>query len=507
MNLVQHLTTQLQDTLLPAAERLRLTCALARARQREGSYEAAVETLGQLWHGVGVRPTLDGLDQETKAEVLLTVGVLSGGFGACRGVPDAQEASKDLLSESRALFAALGRDVRAAEAEIELAYCYRRAGAFDEARMLLRAVLERLPAAAADLRCLALLRLAIVEQNAQRPQEALTILRTSAALFEAATDDLLLGSFHNELAANLTLLAIAEDNPEYNDQALVEYAAAGHYFETCGHRRYLARVENNLGYLHAYAGRFELADEHLTRARDLFVMLDDGVSVAQVDETRARALTGAGRYAEAAQVAAGAVAAFERGDRHARLTEALTTLGLALARAGQVVEARATFERAARVGEQAGNPEGAGLALLTLLEEAGGQLTLPEFARLFERADDLLAGVHDRDLIWRLRLVARCAVEAVQLRAPAPPGGPDLPAGDAWQGFSLKNAVRRYEAQLIEQALRASDGEVTRAARLLGLSHQTFLNKLNQHHRDLLDARKPLRPRRKRIIKRPQTKP
>ena len=374
-----------------------------------------------------------------------------------------------------------------------MAYCYRRAGALNEARDLLCDVLARLGEdAPLDLRCLATLRCAIVEQDDQRPRAALDLLRTAAPLFEAHTDELMRGYFHNELAASLTLLAAAEDQPDFQDQALVEYAAAAYYFERCGHERYLARVANNVGYLHTQLGDYDRAHEQLERARDLFLSLGDALSVAQVDETRARALISARRYEEAIAVATAAVAAFDRSDRSARLTEALTSYGIALARAGRRLDAREAFERAAHTGESAGDLAGAGLAYLTLLEEAGGTLGAADVVRSFKRADDLLDSTTDRDIAWRLRVVARCVVEYT---AHASPRG-----AHSWAGFNLKDEMRRYEAKLIELALKDSGGSLTNAARLLGITHQALDVKLKQQHPSLLSRRRAILPRRKSVI-------
>lgn len=68
-------------------------------------------------------------------------------------------------------------------------------------------------------------------------------------------------------------------------------------------------------------------------------------------------------------------------------------------------------------------------------------------------------------------------------------------------GFSLEGEVLRYEGSLIRQALEASDGSVTRAARLLGVTHQGLAFILNGRHSDLLSSRTPVKRRRRSIIR------
>jgi len=77
------------------------------------------------------------------------------------------------------------------------------------------------------------------------------------------------------------------------------------------------------------------------------------------------------------------------------------------------------------------------------------------------------------------------------------------PAGlhQAWKGCSLENEVLRYEGDLIKRALEASGGSVTRAARMLGITHQGLAFILNGRHKNLLTVRTPVRHRRKSIFR------
>ena len=67
--------------------------------------------------------------------------------------------------------------------------------------------------------------------------------------------------------------------------------------------------------------------------------------------------------------------------------------------------------------------------------------------------------------------------------------------------FSLYGAVQDLEAKLIGQALEASGGSVTHAARLLGLTHQTLTSMLEGRHKLLQEKRTPARKRLRSIIK------
>lgn len=249
-------------------------------------------------------------------------------------------------------------------------------------------------------------------------------------------------------------------------------------------------MENNLGFLFSTIGKFREAHEHLDRAQALMTSLKDTVHLAQVDETRARVLLAEGRVADAERLARAAVGVLERGGEQALLAEALTTQGTALARAGQDEQAGAVLLRAVEVAEAAGDVEGAGQAALTLIEELGERLALQDLGVSFERADALLANSRHPGNRNRLYACARLVLSVVGV----------LPEPDTWEGFSFREAVRRYEGRLIEGALRDSGGVVSRAAQLLGLTRQNLDAMLHRRHRRLLPLRTPAEPRRSSLM-------
>lgn len=387
-------------------------CLHARRFEDAGDFEAARDVLSGLWTGVGERPSLAGLDASSAAELLLRAGVLTGWLGSINQIEGAQELAKNLISESIAGFEKLNGPEKIAESYSDLAICYLREGALDEARITLCEALRH--AADGDTKALVLLRLAIVEKSATRPHEALRVLTEAIPLFEASNNHSLKGRFHGELAQTLRNIGTDETRADYIDRALVEYAAASFHLEQANHTRYRARNENNLAFLFFTVGRFTEAHEHLDRARRLFLNLKDKGSAAQVDETRARVLLAQGRNFEAEKTAKAAVQALERGGEQSLLSEALITHGRSLARLHRrPEEARLRLDRAAEVAQQAGDAEGAGQALLSLIEELGAYLTTDELRSNYLRADELLTHSQHPAILARLRACAR--------RACAPP--------------------------------------------------------------------------------------
>ncbi|MDQ5828099.1 MAG: hypothetical protein M3441_28625, partial [Chloroflexota bacterium] len=75
--------------------------------------------------------------------------------------------------------------------------------------------------------------------------------------------------------------------------------------------------------------------------------------------------------------------------------------------------------------------------------------------------------------------------------------GAHLPVGH----FSLAEAKHDIEARYIERALEEAEGSVSRAAKLLGMKHQSLIHLLKTRHKQFLDKRTPAAKRRRSIIR------
>jgi CheY-like chemotaxis protein len=504
MLISSQLLHEIADPTLTREKRAGLRCRLAKELEDAGSYDVAREAMGELWPEVGVRPVLDELSEATAAEVVLRVGVLTGWLGSTRQIEGAQEAAKNLISESITRFEALQNTEKVAEGQMELGHCYWREGAYNEARDWLNEALSQLPDTAGELRAVTLTRLATVERAAKRFSDAYHILTVAAPLVDANGSNTLKGKFHNQFATVLENFGRAEHRPEYIDRALIEYAAASFHFEQAGHRRYHACVENNLGFLFLTINRFAEAHEHLDHAQALFTSMKDQVHTAQVDDTRAKVLLAEGRTIEAERLVRSAVQTLERGGQQSLLAEALTTHGIILARMGNHRVARLTLQRAVEVAQNAGDTEAAGLAALTILYELADHLPGDDLSATYDRAAQMLSGSGNQEHKDRLLVASRRVLHLVDV----------LPTPPAWKGFNLNKAVLRYEARVIERALKEAGGVVTRAAELLGIGRESLASMLRGkgRHAALAHMRTPVERRAHSLMFRgdedcPETRP
>lgn len=492
-------------------------CQRVKELEEVAEYEAAREAMHPYWNRIGHPPNLEGLSELEGAHVLLRAGTLSGWIGSAQQIPGAQESAKDLISQATRIFDQLGLPELSAEGRVNLALCYWREGAFDEARVTLDEALHQLGDVESEQRLRALLNRAIIERVSNRYDDALRTHREAAPLFDASTNDRLKGKFHNEYAIVLKNFGLARNREDYVDQALIEYSAALFHVEKAGNKRFSAMIENNIAYLFVQVGKSEEAIQHLDQARALFSALKDKGMVAQVDDTRARAFIARGSFTKAEAIARGAVQVLKEGDELSKFAEALTTHGIALARLGNFSKARATLEQAIRVSHDAGDPESGGIAALAIVEELTGHLPVNELLTYFRIAESELGNSQHPQIQSRLGKTARRFIlsnfaspsqsedGSTGMRGELTVHSQPATEASGAPGFSievsLEEHVLRYEADLISRALAASGGSVTRAARMLGVTHQGLAFILNGRHKDLLSARSPVKRRRRSIIR------
>lgn len=493
-----------QSRNLSLEERAELSCRVAQQLEKAGEYEAACEALAEFWPERHAPPKLEGLDAATKAQVLLRVGSLAGWLGSAHQTEDSQETAKNLITRSVDIFEELGQVESIAEARGDLALCYWREGAYDEARIHLENALSRLGDEDSDLKAVLLIRAGMIEVTAQRLDAAFRFFNESAPLLEQSTDHALKGTFHNHFAVIFNNLGTAQHRNDYIDRALIEYAAASFHFEQAGHTRYQGCVDINLGFLFFTLGRYAEAHKHLGRAGNLFLEIGDQVHLAQVNDTRARTLLAEERLPEADRFARSAVQTLEKGGEQALLAEALTTYGTVQARLGRHPSARTLLERAIEVAETAGDPEGAGRARLSIIEELAEQTSAVGLASIFKSAAELLLRSQDPSAGKRLISCARKVISAFDSQDRGP-GGVAAVGQSGWEGFSLKKEVHSYEQAIIARALKDAQGSVTRAARLLGFRHhQSLISVINARHKELLKTRAAVRKRRRHIFSKPR---
>src|SRR5262245_33829176 len=102
-------------TEISVADNIIPLCELSKNLTVAGVFDSACATLQAFWAGLLIRTDTKGLVEDAKAEVLLRAGTLTGWLGSAKQVAGAQEAAKDLISESASIFQPIGNREKIAE--------------------------------------------------------------------------------------------------------------------------------------------------------------------------------------------------------------------------------------------------------------------------------------------------------------------------------------------------------------------------------------------------------
>jgi transcriptional regulator with GAF, ATPase, and Fis domain len=130
---------------------------------------------------------------------------------------------------------------------------------------------------------------------------------------------------------------------------------------------------------------------------------------------------------------------------------------------------------------------------LSLIEEIS-DLSPATLQAAYERAREWLSDSQSQDLLSRLNAAAGKFVQSVRS---------DLSADDATEilltkGFDLQQKLLDTEREMITKALAQTNGRITPAAGLLGLSYQGLAYIIDSRHKDLSKVRSPKRHRKRK---------
>jgi hypothetical protein len=148
-------------------------------------------------------------------------------------------------------------------------------------------------------------------------------------------------------------------------------------------------------------------------------------------------------------------------ENHTRLTllaDALITHGIALARLKKGEAAQATLERAIAVAQEAGAPDQAALAALTMIEELE-QLSRKTLLSLYEQASAGIIEIRNQKLPWRLIDAAKQIMTSFWGKM-----DPDRAVDILLAPPSLQEELIRFEEKLIKHVLAQTNGSSSDSA-------------------------------------------
>lgn len=286
--------------------------------ERCGLYEQALAELKDIWRDTNEPPDTAGCTSLETAETILRCGSLIGFHGHNKQILDAQEKSKNLLTEARRQFLNIGNVEKIAECENYLALAYWRTGELNEAATFIAEALSHPLDNSCDTRIYSHLIRSLIFLSFGRYAEITADLAKLENDFRRYGDAFLNGSF-------CTNLGIALKNLGRTDEALRNFEHARYYHQKSRHRIYLGTVENNLAQLYKIEKQFAKAHEWADCATKTFKLIKDRTREGCSLDTKAQIYLTEGKYTEALKAAEKSIEILKKSENSAYLSVSYLT--------------------------------------------------------------------------------------------------------------------------------------------------------------------------------------
>jgi tetratricopeptide (TPR) repeat protein len=286
--------------------------------EQKGQYEQAFASLSPFWNITSQFPITTGLTDEESAELFLRCGGIIGFLGNSKQITNAQEISKDLLTEARHQFLSLYDFEKIAECENYLALAYWRTGEFVEADDWLRESFSRNLTEDHPTRLYSYIIDGLLNLDKRKYDEIVVKSQKLESSFEKYADDLLKGCFNNQIG-------IAYKNLGMKYSALKHLKLARGFFQTVGHKVYCGVTENNLAQFFHSEGNFDEAHHSANNAKKIFEQLGDKTREGFSLETRAQIFCAEGKFEKALKSINEAIELLEKGESYRNLVDSYRT--------------------------------------------------------------------------------------------------------------------------------------------------------------------------------------
>ena len=264
--------------------------------EKMGRYDDAFSEIQEIWTDRDQLPNVKDFDARTAAEIILRCGSLIGFLGQYKQLPNAQEKSKNLLTEARNRFLDIYDVEKIAECENFMALAYWRSGELSEAEdWLTEAFTHSLPESNL-IRLHSVIIRSMILLSAKKYQEILEYLNDLEALFLKFADNSLIGSFYNNLGIVLECLGKVS-------LALTNLEKAKNYHYKSGNKFEYAYAENNLSMLYKAQRNFIEAHKSSDNAVAMFKKIKDRTHEGVSLDTKAQIYFDEGKFDKALESA------------------------------------------------------------------------------------------------------------------------------------------------------------------------------------------------------------
>ena len=286
--------------------------------ERSGKYDEALAELRDIWEDTTGFPNVEEFEPRMAAELILRCGSLIGFVGHNKQIPDAQEKSKNLITEARRRFLNIYNVEKIAECENYLALAYWRTGELVEAETWVEEAFSHNLPDSADIRIYSHLIKSLIFLSEGRFEEIVDDLSKIEGNFRKYGDAFLNGSF-------CTNFGLALKNLGRTSEALKKFELAKFYHSRSRHQIYLGTVENNLAQLYKLENKFIEAHRAIDNATKIFKQIKDRTREGFSLDTKALIYFTEKRYSEALKTIEKSLAILRKGENAAYLVETYLT--------------------------------------------------------------------------------------------------------------------------------------------------------------------------------------
>lgn len=286
--------------------------------ERRGEYARALAEVKNIWEDIEAFPNVEGLNPIEAAEIILRCGSLIGFEGHIKQIPQAQEQSKNLLTNALQRFIVLKMPEKLVECENYLALAYWRSGELVEAQTWIEQSLLRNITPNHNVRFYSKIIKCLILLAKKNYDEIILTLKDEETNFLNCTDAGLKGDFYNHFG-------LALKNLGKTSQALQYLELARFYHQKSGHQIYLATVENNLAQTYKIEKLFTKAHEAIDRSLQINRKLEDRTREGFTLDTKALIYFDEKKYTQALLTVETALAILRKSENIAYLVETLWT--------------------------------------------------------------------------------------------------------------------------------------------------------------------------------------
>lgn len=283
-----------------------------------GRYEEALAEVRSIWEDTTELPKTNDFEPQAAAEIILRCGSLIGFLGHIKQIPNAQEKSKNLLTEAYNRFLDIYNVEKIAECANYLALAYWRAGALVEAETWIEEALSyNLPNSNRIRLYSHIIKSMILLSSKKYEAVCLNFTKLNTDFINFA-DNFLKGSFYNNYG-------LALKNLRDVDKALSALESGRDYYLKSGNKFHYGLAENNLAQLYKSQNRFAKAHQAIDNATKIFKKIKDRTREGFSLDTKAQIYFFEKRYAEALETVEKSLAILGKSEIAAYLVETYLT--------------------------------------------------------------------------------------------------------------------------------------------------------------------------------------